>query len=97
MSNPWLVGPAILALLLMSVLLPVICVVYGFAAWTFRRYRAGRIFLCPETGKRAEVVIDAIRAALSSTVGQPCLRIQDCSLWSEGRACGQACLRLAPH
>lgn len=97
MSTPWLVGPAILVLVLLYVLLPIICVVTGFAAWTFHRYRASRHLRCPETGKRAEVAIDALRASLTSTIGRPCVRIRDCSLWSGGKACAESCLGLAAH
>lgn len=95
MSSSWIIGPAIFTAVAIFVLLPIISVVIGFAVWTFRRYRASRVLRCPERGKGAEVALDAAGAALTSAVGQPCLRVKDCSLWSEDRECTQACLRLA--
>ena len=97
MDYAWLGGAAIFAGAVIFVLLPIICVLWAFAVGTFRRYRGTRILQCPETGTRAEVTIDAARAALTSTVGQPCLRVKDCSLWSAGKECAQACLRFRAH
>lgn len=92
MNNSWFVNSAILAGILIFVLLPVICVVYAFAVWTFRRYRHGTFLRCPERGKAAQVTIDAMRAALTSIMGQPCLQIKNCSLWADRKECAQTCV-----
>ena len=97
MTNPWLSGPAMLIALMTYVLLPLICVVLGFAIETFRRHRGRRILQCPETGSKAKVGIDAYRAALTSVVEKPRLRVKNCSLWPERKECAQACLRLPAH
>jgi hypothetical protein len=61
---------------------------------TFRRFRSRRMLSCPETGGKAEVGIDASRAAFTSAFGRPQLRAEDCSLWPEKKDCGQECLTL---
>ena len=87
MSQPWIVVIAVLAAALLYVLAPVV-------ADTFRRYRSKRILRCPETGRQAEVGIDASRVAFTSAFGRPRLRAKSCSLWPEKKGCGQECLRL---
>ncbi|MBI2000946.1 MAG: hypothetical protein HYT85_13200 [candidate division NC10 bacterium] len=88
MSHPWVVVIAVLAVAALYVLLPLV-------ADTFRRFRSRRMLSCPETGGKAEVGIDASRAALTSALGRPQLRAEDCSLWPEKKDCGQECLTLA--
>jgi hypothetical protein len=85
MSYPWIVLGALLALGLLYVLVPLV-------ADTYRRFRSRRMLRCPETGTQAEVGIDASRAALTSALGRPQLRAEDCSLWPEKKGCGQECL-----
>lgn len=85
MESPWIVVIAILAVAAVYVLLPLV-------GDTFRRYRRSRILRCPETGKEAEVGIDAPRAAVTSAFGHPLLRVKSCSLWPERRDCRQKCL-----
>ena len=85
MSQPWIVVIAVLAAALLYVLAPVV-------ADTFRRYRSRRILRCPETGGKAEVGIDASRAAVTSAFGRPHLRAESCSLWPEKDQCKQECL-----
>ena len=92
MSNAWFVDSAVLFGISILILLPVICVVYAFAVWTFRRYRHATIRRCPERGKGAHVTIDAMRAALSSIIGQPRLRVKNCSLWEDRKECTQPCV-----
>lgn len=87
MESPWILVAAILAAAVVYVLLPVV-------GDTFRRYRVSKVLRCPETGKEAEVGIDASRAALTSAVGHPLLRVKNCSLWPERKDCGQDCLAL---
>lgn len=88
MSHPWIVLVAVLAVAFLYVLMPLV-------ADTFRRFRSPRILSCPETGGAAEVGIDASRAALSSAVGQPLLRVKTCSLWPERDRCKQDCLPIS--
>jgi hypothetical protein len=85
MSYPWIVVLAVVALGVLYVLMPLV-------ADTFRRFRSPRMLSCPETGGKAEVGIDASRAALTSTFGQPLLRVERCSLWPEKEQCKQECL-----
>ena len=85
MNHPWIVLVAVLAVALLYVLMPLV-------ADTFRRFRSPRMLSCPETGGTAVVGIDASRAAFSSAIGQPLLRVKNCSLWPERRRCDQHCL-----
>lgn len=87
MSHPWVVMIAVLAVAALYVLMPLV-------ADTFRRYRNSRLLRCPETGGKAEVGIDASRAAFTSAFGRPLLRVKMCSLWPERAQCRQDCLGL---
>jgi hypothetical protein len=87
MSHPWVVVIAVLAVAALYVLLPLV-------ADTFRRYRNSRLLRCPETGGKAEVGIDASRAAITSAFGRARLRVKTCSLWPEKEQCRQDCLSL---
>ncbi len=87
MSNPGIVIIAILAVASLYVLLPRV-------AHIFARYRDARDVPCPETGTMADITIDASRAAFTSALGRPRLRVQRCSLWPARRGCGETCLRL---
>ena len=88
MGAPGIVVTAIIALAAVYVLVPV-------AADTFRRYRTKKSLRCPETGREAEVGIDAGRAALTSAFGRALLRVKNCSLWPERKECAQDCVRSA--
>lgn len=85
--NPWVILPALAALAILYVLLPV-------ALTTFSRYRRQQNLKCPETGKEAGLYFDAGRAAVSACYGRPALSVQNCSLWPERSGCAQACRRL---
>jgi len=78
---------AIVAVGALFVLLPL-------GAHTFARYRAARVLPCPETGRSAQVGVDAARAAFTAAFGPPRLRARECSLWPARRGCAQGCLRL---
>jgi hypothetical protein len=93
MPDSWVAESPVLAMIAIFILLPVVCIVYAFAAWTFRRYRERRILRCPERKRGAQVTVDAVHAALSSIIGQPCLRIKDCSLWADEKDCTQTCVK----
>jgi hypothetical protein len=60
----------------------------------FFRFRGRRQLICPESGNFAVVRIGALHAAVSSLLGDPDLRVKDCSRWPELQGCGQECLRL---
>jgi hypothetical protein len=64
------------------------------------RYRGKRVITCPETRHAAGVDVDVKHAALTAAIGNPDLRLRDCSRWPEHRDCGQECLlqiELAPE
>ncbi len=86
MRAPWIVIPAIIAVAVCYVLLPVV-------ADTFRRFRTRKSLRCPVTGEEAQVGIDAGRAALTSAFGRALLRVKNCSLWPERKSCAQDCVR----
>ncbi len=56
------------------------------------RYRGPRVVTCPETAMPAAVRVDGRHAAASSAIGEPDLRLSECSRWPERKGCGQACL-----
>jgi hypothetical protein len=56
------------------------------------KYRGSRIVTCPETKMPAIVAVDSLHAALTSTVGLPDIRLEDCSRWPIKKQCGQECL-----
>ena len=56
------------------------------------RYRGSKIVTCPETGRPAIVEVDSLHASLTSTVGLPDIRLEDCSRWPIKGQCGQECL-----
>jgi hypothetical protein len=58
----------------------------------YARYRDSRIITCPETDEAALVEVDAVHAALTSLVGQPDIRLQNCWRWPLNENCGQQCL-----
>ena len=58
----------------------------------YSRYRGTKIVTCPETGRPAIVEVDALRASLTSTVGPPDIRLENCWRWPLKEQCGQECL-----
>jgi hypothetical protein len=56
------------------------------------RYRGTKIVTCPETGRPAIVEVDALHASLTSTVGLPDIRLENCWRWPMNEQCGQECL-----
>ena len=57
-----------------------------------RKFGGGRVIICPETQKQAMVEIDSRRAALTSLLGQPEIRLESCWRWPLREDCGQECL-----
>ncbi len=85
--NPWIVLPALAALAIVYVLLPV-------ALTTYSRYRRQLNLRCPEAGEEAGLYFNSGRAALSACWGRPSLSVRNCSLWPARRRCARACARL---
>ncbi len=56
------------------------------------RYRDSRMIICPENRQAAIVEVDAMHAALTSALGQPDIRLQNCERWPLYETCGQECL-----
>jgi hypothetical protein len=59
----------------------------------YSRYRGTKIVTCPETGKPAVVEVDALHASMTSTVGLPDIRLENCWRWPLQEQCGQECLK----
>jgi hypothetical protein len=67
---------------------------YGIR-WLVRsssKYRGSRVVTCPETKKPAIVEVNSLHASLTSTVGLPDIRLENCSRWPIKKQCGQECL-----
>ena len=56
------------------------------------RYRDSRLIICPDNGEAAIVEVDAVHAALTSALGHPDIRLQNCGRWPLLSSCGQECL-----
>jgi hypothetical protein len=64
------------------------------------KYRGKRVVVCPETRRAVAVEVNAPLAAVSAIVGEPRLRLSDCTRWPERRDCGQECvpqIEMAPE
>ena len=88
MSAPILLGIAILAAVVGVILFHIVP-----AVQTYFTYRGKRLITCPETRKTAAVDVAARKAAASTFVGEPKLRLDQCSRWPERQHCGQDCLQ----
>ena len=71
----------------------------GLAFYRLRAgYRAGRIYrgtrvvTCPDGLGPAAVQLDRRRAALTASLGRPCVRVRRCSRWPAHRLCSRECL-----
>lgn len=69
-----------------------IAAAFTYGMRVFLRYRGKMLFTCPETGKPEAVKVAASKAALSSLIGRPDIRLNECSRWPERQDCGQECL-----
>jgi hypothetical protein len=61
--------------------------------WMWLKYRGERVITCPANMRTAGVRVDARRAAASSLVKAPDLRLCACTRWPEMGGCGQDCLK----
>ena len=86
MTQPLLLILGIIAMGSLLVVFPV-----GLA--TFYRYRRRKVVTCPETHSPAEVRLDAHRAALTTVLGRPRLKVEDCSRWPEKKGCDEECVK----
>ena len=59
---------------------------------SYIRYRDSRFIICPDNNEAAIVEVDAVHAALTSALGAPDIRLQNCERWPIHQACGQECL-----
>lgn len=59
----------------------------------YRTFHGKRIITCPETHKPAAVEVAAGKAARTGILGDPTLRLKQCSRWPERQDCGQECLQ----
>jgi hypothetical protein len=74
---------------------PVVVLIYlgiRYFVRTSERFGGAQVIICPETGKQATVEVDARRAALTSLLGQPDIRLESCWRWPLNQDCGQECL-----
>ena len=59
---------------------------------TSEKFGGAQVIICPETGKQAMVEVDARRAAFTSLIRQPEIRLESCWRWPLREDCGQECL-----
>ena len=85
MEYPVLVILGVLAIGIVTVVLPVVLTTLG-------DHREPKSLVCPETGVATTVQVDAGRAARGAIFGRVRLAVQNCARWPERRACGQGCL-----
>jgi hypothetical protein len=77
----------ILAVVAIGALYVVVPVVVG----AYRRYRGVKTPICPETGERVGVELDARHAAVTAAFGEPDLHVKRCTRWPEHHDCDEAC------
>ncbi len=63
------------------------------AVQAYFTYRGKRLITCPESLTKEVVDVAARKAATWALVGEPVLRLDQCSRWPERHDCGQECLR----
>jgi hypothetical protein len=85
MPHPGLVVVGVIAAAVVLVAFPV-------ALMTYLDFRKARWVRCPETDSKAAVHVDALHAAVGSTIGALPLRVDDCSLWPEREGCAERCV-----
>lgn len=85
-QSPGLLILAVLAAGLFFVVVPV-------TLTTFYEYRRKRRVVCPETGRHAEIGVDAGKATRGAAFGLRTLQVEDCSLWPDRKGCHEGCLR----
>lgn len=79
--------------LIASIYAVLLLVAGGVATFTYLRYRGARFVKCPENQKLEAVMVDAGDAAFSAAIGNPHLKLAECTRWPEMKDCGQDCLK----
>lgn len=85
MGTPSTTLIAILAIGILFVVLPV-------AADVYFRFRDRRTVICPETGRAADVSLDAWHAAATALPGPPRLHVIECTRWPKRAGCAEKCV-----
>jgi hypothetical protein len=75
------------------VLIGVLYLVLPKMLYGYLRFCGSRLVRCPAAKDLAEIHLDARRAALTSAIGSPRIRVNDCSLWPTYAGCAQRCVR----
>jgi hypothetical protein len=83
---------AALSVIAAVIALGLVYVVAPVAIGAYRRYRGVQTVECPATGTAAEIELDAVKAAITATTGEPVVAVAHCSHWPERKDCGQECL-----
>ena len=83
---------AVGSLIAMTILAAVLWWGFRWLVRSFSKYQGSRIVTCPETKRPAIVEVDSLHASLTSTVGLPDIRLEECSRWPIREQCGQECL-----
>jgi len=65
--------------------------IHGFRVYL--KFRGTRLVTCPKTHKPAVVEVAARSMGLQAILGEPSLRLSECSRWPMCQNCGQDCLR----
>lgn len=79
----------VLGYFLLALLVPV-----GWAlGHVWRRAREPRHLTCPDDSVASLVGLDPWYAVREHTLGEPEVRVRECTRWPERRECGQECLR----
>jgi hypothetical protein len=79
---------SIVAVVVAAVLFCVFPIVHAYF-----QYRGKRLITCPETHHTEAVHVAARKVAARAFIGEPTLRLDQCSRWPERQDCGQECLR----
>jgi hypothetical protein len=77
-----------------------LCFVLFYVIGAWRKYRGKMVIICPETRKPVAVKVDVGRAAITSVLRDPDIRLISCTRWPERQDCGQECvlqIELAPE
>jgi len=76
-----------------TVLIGLSYVVLPFTHDVCRRFRYGKIVICPDNHQLAEVKLHAGWAALTAIFHKPVLRVKSCSSWPIRKGCAENCVR----
>ncbi len=63
----------------------------------YSRSRGRRVVICPDNHRAANIELDARHAVAMHVLGNPGVKIQDCSRWPNRQNCGRECLTQVPR